>query len=101
MKCPSCKFENPENSKFCLECGGKMDFICPQCGEALPSTAKFCNQCGQTLGEAPRPSPISSGFGKAEPTSYTPKHLADKILNTRSSARPVESDPARYDEDDG
>jgi class 3 adenylate cyclase len=85
MKCSFCKFENPENSKFCLECGRKMDFICPQCGEALPSTAKFCNQCGQTLGEAPRSSPTSSGFAKSEPKSYTPKHLAEKILNNRSA----------------
>ena len=46
MQCPQCQFENPEGSKFCLECGNRMEIRCPQCGNALPSTAKFCNECG-------------------------------------------------------
>jgi class 3 adenylate cyclase len=33
----------------------------------------------------PPPSPASAKLDKAAPISYTPKHLADKILNTRSA----------------
>jgi class 3 adenylate cyclase len=51
MKCPKCQHENPKESKFCLECGKKLELLCPHCGKSLPSTAKFCNQCGQDLGE--------------------------------------------------
>ena len=42
-------------------------------------------ECGQALGEPPRPSPAPITFDKVEPKSYTPKHLANKILTNRSS----------------
>jgi len=49
MKCVRCQFENEEGSKFCLECGGRLELQCPQCGKILPLAAKFCNGCGQRL----------------------------------------------------
>jgi len=33
MKCPKCAFDNPEDARFCAECGGPIEFHCPQCGE--------------------------------------------------------------------
>jgi class 3 adenylate cyclase len=53
MKCPKCQFENEEGSKFCLECGERLEVKCAQCGKTLPLSAKFCNECGQRLGEVP------------------------------------------------
>jgi class 3 adenylate cyclase/tetratricopeptide (TPR) repeat protein len=49
MKCPKCQFENEEGSKFCLECGKRLELECPQCGKTLPLLARFCNQCGQRI----------------------------------------------------
>jgi len=49
MRCPACGGENPDGSKFCLECGAALARACPTCGTALPSHAKFCNECGTTL----------------------------------------------------
>ncbi len=49
MKCPKCGFENEEGSKFCLECGEKLEVACPQCGKTLPLAAKFCSGCGQKI----------------------------------------------------
>ena len=81
MKCPKCSTENPETRKFCRECGEKLVLKCPKCNsENLPGD-KFCGECGcdlSTPGESP---PIDY----EEPQSYTQKHLADKILNTRSA----------------
>jgi class 3 adenylate cyclase len=51
MRCPKCQLENDERSKFCLECGQRLELECPQCGKILPLLAKFCNQCGQKLEE--------------------------------------------------
>lgn len=81
MKCPKCQFENPEGSKFCLECGRRIELLCPHCDKALPIAAKFCNECGHDLRE-PRKTP---SIDLDKPRSYTPKYLADKILASRSS----------------
>ena len=85
MICPKCQTENPEIKKFCRKCGAKFLRACPNCNsECLPAD-EFCGECGYSLGEGPRPSQAPITFDKAEPKSYTPKHLADKILNTRST----------------
>jgi class 3 adenylate cyclase/tetratricopeptide (TPR) repeat protein len=63
-----------------------------RCGHQLPPSAKFCPECAQPTGffaSAP-PSLLDrqetvgqSPFGS--PETYTPKHLARKILNSRSA----------------
>jgi class 3 adenylate cyclase/tetratricopeptide (TPR) repeat protein len=40
---------------------------------------KFCGECGKTLAGSEKPVPLS------DPRSYTPKHLAEKILTSRSA----------------
>ena len=45
--------------------------------------AKFCKKCGQQLLEAAPASVPAGKFGSIE--SYTPKHLAEKILTSKSS----------------
>jgi len=81
MKCPQCQYENPERSKFCGGCGQKFDLTCPECGANNPAENKFCNECGHTLAKLKE----TLSVDYSEPQSYTPKHLADKILTTRSS----------------
>ena len=51
---------------------------CPSCGHENPAGARFCNDCGAHLA-APTISP--------EPRSYTPRHLAEKILASQSALR--------------
>jgi len=81
MKCPECQFENREGAKFCLECGEKFEIPCPQCAKPLPPGAKFCDECGHDL----RKPVEASTIDYSQPQSYTPKHLADKILQTKSA----------------
>ncbi len=80
MLCDKCQFENPEGAKFCIECGVTMEFRCPECGEITPAKGKFCKECGYSL-QRPTAAPINYSI----PQSYTPKHLAEKILTTRST----------------
>lgn len=53
-KCPKCGNALPENAKFCLECGAKIEqlgeseMICPHCGKKTPK-GKFCMECGGKL----------------------------------------------------
>lgn len=54
ITCPNCNSEVPENSKFCLECGTKIELlneneiICPACGKKT-NKGKFCIECGASL----------------------------------------------------
>jgi class 3 adenylate cyclase/tetratricopeptide (TPR) repeat protein len=81
MTCPKCQHENRGGAKFCSKCGVKLEVECPNCGNSLPGEASFCDQCGHSLVEVNETPPIDY----STPQSYTPKHLADKILTSRSS----------------
>lgn len=86
MNCSNCQHPNPENAKFCNNCGQPLASGCSSCGAENPAGAKFCNQCGNNLlaTETPSSQPPKSAE-TASPRDYTPKHLADKILNSRSA----------------
>lgn len=52
VKCAKCGADLPENAKFCLECGEKVQspipdglIVCPKCGNTV-AKGKFCPECG-------------------------------------------------------
>jgi hypothetical protein len=53
MCCASCGFANPEEKKFCEECGTKLVRVCPSCGAEVRPAAKFCGDCGTLLTSPP------------------------------------------------
>src|SRR5262249_55749834 len=79
MKCPKCQHENSAKAKFCEECAAPLARACDNCGSQVSLTAKFCPQCGHPL------SPVRDDPRFASPKSYTPQHLADKILTSRAA----------------
>jgi hypothetical protein len=86
MRCPSCRFVNPEGMKFCGQCGTKLGPHGPQCGFENPSGFAFCGQCGAALtGQTPASVPISLAPRAQAPRRYTPPHLAEKILTSKSA----------------
>src|SRR5262249_5933496 len=87
MKCPKCSTDNLGDSTFCEECGGDLEIACPSCGAANRPTANFCRKCRLeiTLLGARSRDPRSPHAVTPTPLSYTPKHLADKILTSRSA----------------
>ena len=79
MMCPRCRQESPVNARFCAACGASLTPTCGGCGAELPGGARFCAQCGRAAaGAAAGPARFSS------PEVYTPRHLAEKILTSRS-----------------
>jgi len=79
MKCPKCQHESLEEAKFCEECAAPLGRTCVNCGTQVSSTAKFCSECGHPL------TPVADITRFASPRSYTPQHLAEKILTSRSA----------------
>jgi len=57
MRCARCHQENPERSKFCLECGTRLALYCHACACEIPAEAKFCNECGHALTAEPTTPP--------------------------------------------
>ena len=78
MKCPRCHAENPAGMKFCGQCAAPLASVCASCGASNPPENRFCGQCAALLGKSAAPR-------FASPESYTPKHLAEKILTSKST----------------
>ena len=81
MKCKGCGRDNPSDAAFCAGCGQKLGRVCAACQRDNDADARFCNGCGAPLAPgAERPS-----TALRSPSDYTPKHLADKILQSKSA----------------
>jgi Double zinc ribbon len=79
MQCPRFQHENRAQAKFCEECAAPLARACSNCRTPLSPTAKFCPECAH---------PVAAGTTEsrfASPESYTPKHLADKILTSKAA----------------
>jgi class 3 adenylate cyclase/tetratricopeptide (TPR) repeat protein len=77
MKCPRCAAENDQGARFCEDCGARLELACPSCGERFTPGKKFCRSCGAAL--------TAEAHRFTSPQSYTPKHLAERILISRSA----------------
>jgi len=84
MKCPRCQQENPASMNFCGECGSRLAALCSACGASSPPANKFCGQCGAPLTQG------SAATKYTSPESYTPRHLAEKILTSKSALEGAE-----------
>src|SRR5438094_2649643 len=81
MRCPSCGRENRAGRRFCAECGNELVLVCSSCGARNEASERFCGDCGQSLTEEAKPARPS----ERDLRSYTPKHLAERILTSRSA----------------
>ncbi|MBI3682550.1 MAG: AAA family ATPase [Acidobacteria bacterium] len=89
MNCPSCGVENSAGRKFCVECGSRLALNCTACGSPYAAGEKFCGECGASLVLSPESRVLSPPQhptpNTQHPISYTPKHLAEKILQAKSA----------------
>jgi class 3 adenylate cyclase/tetratricopeptide (TPR) repeat protein len=84
MHCPECNTQNPERSRFCLNCSAKLSLSCPECETELPLHARFCTSCGAELSVA-----TPDATGERVPARLdalqrlVPKEFAERLLATR------------------
>jgi len=79
MLCRSCSHDNRETASFCDQCGAALVDVCPSCGAQLRRAALFCGSCGHRVVEPSKRVPA------LDPLTYTPPHLAEKILRDRAA----------------
>ena len=82
MMCPHCQRVNPTDARFCTGCSQPFALLCPACQTSNAPDSRFCKACGTLLLTAESPQPAQR---TAASPSYTPRHLADKILAMRSA----------------
>jgi class 3 adenylate cyclase len=87
MHCPSCKYDNPPEHRFCEQCGARLEACCPQCGNPIRPGAHFCGACGYRRSGAAAIAAALVGVptSSLSPIAYTPRYLAEKILNSKSA----------------
>lgn len=80
MHCNACQYENRSEARYCAGCGQALAVVCVACGNRNPPDSAFCDGCGIELSGS-----TALGEGHATPQTYTPSHLAQKILNSRAA----------------
>jgi class 3 adenylate cyclase/tetratricopeptide (TPR) repeat protein len=86
MKCSVCEIELPNGSKFCGQCGTKLEMVCPNCKAPNPPEFKFCLECGhnlQTPTQSALPKDLSFDEKLRKIQKYLPGGLTEKILSQR------------------
>ncbi|MFC6673936.1 adenylate/guanylate cyclase domain-containing protein [Marinobacterium aestuariivivens] len=77
MRCARCSFDNPDDARFCAQCGQRLARSCPACGHEVGAVDRFCSHCGTALGEAQAATDTETPLA---PIGYTPSHLSERIL---------------------
>src|SRR5499427_6242143 len=82
MQCPRCQHVNEVGAKFCENCASPLARTCSNCGRPLSPVAKFCPECAHP---APLAGHTSAAPRFTTPETYTPKHLAERILTSKAA----------------
>jgi len=80
MKCSGCQSDLPLDARFCPKCGLPLGSICQHCKTPNQLGDAFCKSCGQPLAPA-----LSASARFGAPDTYTPKHLAERILTSKTA----------------
>jgi class 3 adenylate cyclase/tetratricopeptide (TPR) repeat protein len=85
MKCPQCTTENPDDNRFCRQCGAGLLTACPRCDAELLPDDRFCGACGHDLRRAAKTSQTELGTEEklAKLKRYLPESLTERILAQR------------------
>ncbi len=78
--CARCGAENPQEARFCQECGSALakrkNRKCPVCNTTNEATAKFCKNCGASLTSGKR----KKNSAAARQSSKTPLYIGAGII---------------------
>ena len=84
--CLFCEVDNPENARFCKDCGASIlpPEQCPTCATSIPKDAKFCPGCGISV--------IGTRSENQEATELASSGPADSTEAERSVAEQPSAD---------
>ena len=53
MRCPQCRFDNPDTAAYCGRCQTLLGPACSNCGMVNPAVFDYCGRCGRRLSGRP------------------------------------------------
>jgi class 3 adenylate cyclase/tetratricopeptide (TPR) repeat protein len=80
VNCTNCGSVNPDNKRFCGDCGQPLIRVCPVCQSENPPTNKFCGDCGHALSK-----PADSPAAGSSPATTSP--AASKTVTPAAGER--------------
>ncbi|MGA7873993.1 MAG: AAA family ATPase [Candidatus Binatus sp.] len=86
MQCSICASDNPEGSKFCVQCGAPFKRRCAKCGFENSRAARFCAECGSPV-SAPDTSPVSEAAAPDGERRHLTVLFCDLVSSTEIAAR--------------
>lgn len=85
VTCAKCRREQPAESVACAACGAALPRRCAHCDRANTPDSNFCSHCGMPLQESETAGASGPPPTTRNPRSYTPNHLVEKIITSRSA----------------
>ena len=101
LLCPRCQFENPNQNKFCQQCGNSLIYkSCHQCGTQVAFSAALCQNCHTATGQVwqaiicgrsnlPAVGPSESTISPADKPEIAPITEAIPTETTTADAAPA------------
>ncbi|MCE7698420.1 MAG: zinc ribbon domain-containing protein, partial [Methanobacterium paludis] len=89
--CPGCSAELPAGTRFCTDCGSKIDqpvfvgsadqnVICPGCSAELPAGSRFCTNCGSKIEQVPVSGSMTQNMPVSDETVESVKETGKGLL---------------------
>ncbi|MGH7895770.1 MAG: double zinc ribbon domain-containing protein, partial [Candidatus Binatia bacterium] len=85
MHCTACRHQNPDQARFCEQCGTRLARVCGACGVEMSVGARFCHACGTPVSD-PAASPPAHAPDTAERRQVTVV-FCDLVESTALSQR--------------
>ncbi len=89
MLCPHCQADNPNEAKFCLNCGKSLSLTCHNCGHLNKPEAKFCINCGHQVTEHTHLDSVSDSAIRQRPKEYVQKLEAARKSQSMQGERRI------------
>ena len=97
--CTGCQKEYENQTKFCCECGGKVEekievaptvYTCSQCGKEYDGNTKFCSECGgKVVSQSVPVQPVTVKIASIQPVPVQPVTAKIASIQPVQVVRPI------------
>jgi class 3 adenylate cyclase/tetratricopeptide (TPR) repeat protein len=85
LRCSNCGNGNPEDARFCSQCGHRLRIACQVCGTEADPGDRFCRNCGSALTDqaTDHTTDEAANWPQDDLSRYLPEELLAKMRSAR------------------